>query len=293
MRWAEISIETTSDAEDAVSNIMMETGCRGVAIQGGAPVVVTCYLPVDDRLEKTLLEVRARLKALPGFGLEIGKGEVSVRYAADDDWSEAWKQFFHVVRVGKRIVIKPTWEEFSPSRSDLLIELDPGMAFGTGNHATTRLCLQALESCLSRGALVVDFGTGSGILAIAAARLGAKLVIAFDSDPLAVTAARANVQQNDLEETIEVHQADSLDFINAPVDIITANLIADAVAGNARPMASLLREGGILIASGIITEKSAEVQEALQGAGLEVAEVVTEGEWVAVIAQKGGSSGKR
>ena len=286
MRWAEIGIETTVQAQDAVAELLMENGCGGTATSGDAPVIVKCYLPVDDRLEQRLLSIQARVKDLAGFGLDAGSGEITVKYAGDEDWAEAWKTFFHTVRVGKRIVIKPTWEEYQPKLGDLIIEIDPGMAFGTGNHPTTQLCLELLEKHLRRRAVVVDFGAGSGILALAAAKLGASLVIAFDSDELAVQAARKNVMQNDLEERIEVHQTGSPSFIGSPVDLVTANLIAETIINQSSELARLLRPSGILIASGIIRERSAEVEQALRNAGLEMMESRSEGEWVAVVARK-------
>ena len=286
MRWAEIGIETTAQAQDAVAELLMESGCGGTAISGEAPVIVKCYLPVDDRLEQRLLSIQARVKDLAGFGLEAGSGEITVKYAGDEDWAEAWKQFFHTLRVGKRIVIKPTWEEYRPQFGDLIIEIDPGMAFGTGNHPTTQLCLELLEKYLKRRSVVVDFGAGSGILALAAAKLGASLVIAFDSDELAVQAARKNVVHNNLEEAIEVHQTDGPSFIGGPVDLVAANLLARTIIDQSQELARLLRTGGILIATGIIQERSAEVQQALRDAGFEIVESPTSGEWVAVVAKK-------
>jgi ribosomal protein L11 methyltransferase len=286
LRWAEIGIETTVQAQDAVANLLMENGCGGTAISGDAPVIVKCYLPVDDRLEQRLLDIQTKVKDLAGFGLEAGSGEITVKYAGDEDWAEAWKQFFHTLRVGKRIVIKPTWEEYRPQFGDLIIEIDPGMAFGTGNHPTTQLCLELLEKYLKRRWVVVDFGTGSGVLALAAAKLGASLVIAFDSDELAVQAARKNVMHNGLEEAIEVHRTDSPSFIGGPVDLVTANLIAQTIIAQSPELARLLRPGGVLIASGIIEERSAEVQQALRDVGFEMLETPSEGEWVAVAARK-------
>lgn len=289
MRWAEIQVETTAQAQDAVTNYMMENGCGGTAVQGEAPVIVKCYLPVDDRLEERLLHIKAGIKELPKFGLDAGIGEVTVRYAEDKDWSEAWKSFFHTVRVGKRIVIKPSWESYEPEPRDIVIELDPGMAFGTGNHPTTRLCLEALEKYMKPRKLAIDFGTGSGILAIAAAKLRASLVIAFDSDALAVKAARDNVIRNGVEESVEVHQADNFDFIDIKADIITANIVAEIIIENVEAIANALKTGGALITSGITTHKSIEVEQSLRNAGFDIAKTASEGEWVAIVAIKGSS----
>lgn len=286
MQWAEIQIETTAQAQDAVANLLMEIGCGGTVSEGETSVFVTCYLPVDDRLEERLYKIRAGVRNLPEFGIESAPGEITVRYAEQDDWAEAWKNFFKTVHVGKRIVVKPSWEEYKPAGKEVVIEIDPGMAFGTGNHPTTRLCIEALEKHLKPRKVVVDFGTGSGILAIAAAKLGARLVIAFDYDDQAVRAARANVQRNDLEDMIEVHQADNPAFINIEADVIAANLLAEIVIAEAQTLVKLLKVGGVVIASGITKDKRREVEQALKNVGLEIVETLREGEWVAIVGQK-------
>ena len=288
MQWAEIQVETTAQAQDAVSNLLIENGCGGTVIEGEAPAVVRCYLPVDDRLEQRLLHIQAGIKGLAGFGLDPGTAEITVKYAEEQGWAEAWRQFFHTTRVGKHIVVKPTWEAYELGPDDIVLELDPGMAFGTGNHATTQLCLRMLEKYMKPRRVVVDFGTGSGILAVAAAKLGASLVIAFDSDETAVRAARANVQRNDLEEFIEVHLAEGPAFINVQVALVTANLVAETIVAQSEALAGLLKTGGILIASGITTSKCLEVEQSVRNAGFDVVESPTQDEWAAVVARRAG-----
>jgi len=290
MRWAQIEVETTDQAQDAVANILMENGCGGVAIQGDAPVIVKGYLPVDDRLEDRLLHAKSAITSLPDFGLEAGSGEITISYEDDQNWAEAWKQFFHTTRIGNRIVIKPTWDTHDkPELHDIVIELDPGMAFGTGSHATTQLVLKALEKHMRGRKVVIDFGTGSGILAIAAAKLKASLVIAFDSDDLAVKAARENVLRNDADNVVEVHRAESPAFISdATADIVTANIVAETIMENAEQLARILRTGGLLIASGITTGKSLETEQALRNVGFDIAQTLKDGEWVAIVGVKAG-----
>lgn len=289
MRWAEISVDTTQQAQDAVANIMIENGCGGTVVQSEPAFAVKGYLPVDDRLEERLLQMRTRIRGLQEYGIDAGTGEITITYAEEQDWAESWKQFFHTMRVGNRMVIKPTWgEEIEPQLHDIVIELDPGMAFGTGTHQTTRLCLRALEKYMRGRKVVADFGTGSGILAIAAAKLKASLVIAFDDDPLAVRAARQNVLRNEVEHVVEVHQAQSLKFINRQVDMITANIVAETIMANAEDIAGALITGGILIASGITTEKSLNVEQSLRNEGFDIVEKLSEGEWVALVAIKAG-----
>ncbi len=286
MRWAEITVETTPQAQDAVSNLMIENGCTGTAIQGEEPITVKCYLPVDDRLEDRLLNMRERLVELPEFGLEIGTGELTIVYAEDEEWAESWKQYFHTTRVGKHIVIKPVWEEFTPARGDVIIEIDPGMAFGTGSHQTTRLCLEAMEKYFRPRSVVVDFGTGSGILAVAAAKLGAAIVIAFDDDDIAVKSARENVIRNNVEERVEVHWAKSPAFVGKEVDMVVANIVAETIIEFAEVLGSMIRLGGRLIASGITTTKSLDVEQALRNVGFDITETFKEDEWVAIAALK-------
>lgn len=286
MRWAEIRIETTPQAQDAIGELMIENGCAGLAIEGESPLVVRCYLPVDDRLEERLLNIQIGLKELPKFDLEIGTGEITVKYSEDKDWAEAWKSFFHTTKVGRHIVVKPSWESYTPEAGDIVLEIDPGMAFGTGNHPTTKLCLEMLEKYMRGKAVVVDFGTGSGILAVAAAKLGAGLVIAFDSDEVAVRVARENVQGNEAEQVIEVHHTDNPKFINSKVDVIIANIVAEVILSHLDSLAHLLKQSGVLIASGIIKEKQAEVERAIADSGLQIVEAPTEGEWVAIVARK-------
>lgn len=288
MRWADIEVTTTPQGEDAVSNIMMEAGCGGVAVEGEAPVVVRCYLPVDDQLEQRLLIIRSKVRELPDFGLDSGPGEITVKYAEDQDWAEAWKAFYHVTRPGSRIVIRPPWEGYEPKQGERVIVLDPGMAFGTGLHPTTRLCIVALEKYLRPRSRVVDFGTGSGILAIAAAMLGAGLVIAFDLDETAVRVARENVVANGVDDRVEVHQTDNLRFVGQSVDLMTANLIGRTIIENVDIMAGVMRTGGVVIASGIIEELLLDVEQALRNAGFDIAEVTSEGEWRTVIARRAG-----
>lgn len=287
MRWAEITVETTEEAQEAVGSIMNENGCNGVVMQDGVPAFVKGYLPVDDRLEDRLLNIKDLVTGIPQFGLDAGSGEMTITYAEEQDWAESWKQYFKTTRVGRFIVIKPTWEEYTPEPRDIVIELDPGMAFGTGSHATTRLCLEALEKYMKPRMSVVDFGTGSGILAIAAAKMKASIVIAFDSDELAVKAARENVILNGVEDHIEVHRAESPAFINTEVDLVTANIVAEVIIANVDAIAKLLRLGGVLIASGITRHKAHLVEDALKNVGFDILHRMKEGEWVAICACKG------
>ncbi len=286
MKWAEIRVDTTIQAADAVSDAMTENGCGGTSVEGDSPVIVKCYLPVDDRLEERLLSVKEAIARLPEFGLEVGTGEVTVRHAEDQDWAETWKEHFHPIRIGERFVIKPSWEAYEAEPGDRVIELDPGMAFGTGYHPTTQLVLKLMEKRVKPGMTMVDFGTGSGILAIAAARMKASVVVAFDMDEVAVQAARENVVTNDVQEIVEVHRAENPKFVGMQVDLVTANIIADVIMAHAESLANALRVGGTLIASGIIKERQLEVEQSLRNVNFDIVETPTDGEWVAILAKR-------
>lgn len=276
-RWAEMTVAVSGDAQEIVGAILTDVaGCHGYASTSQG---VSGYLPVDDRLENTLLTLKAALADLPAVSPDI-----TVRFVAEEDWANAWKQYFKPQRVGQRIVVKPTWEEYLPEPGDLILQIDPGMAFGTGLHATTRLCLRALEAHVKPNALVADVGTGSGILAVGAALLGAARVIAVDNDPLAVRVAQENVAVNQVQEQVQVSEADTPP--QGIYDIVVANILADVILGMAPSLTAALRDGGLLIASGIIERRADDVRAGLARAGLRIDETLAEGEWVAVLARK-------
>lgn len=285
MLWAEIRIKTTPQAHEAIASTLLEAGCNGVAIAEDPITQVIGYLPADDTLDTRIARLRSRLEELEHFGIQTGPAQLEINEIQEESWEEVWKQIFKPIRVGRRLVIKPVWEDYQASSSDIVIQLEIGMAFGTGMHASTRLCLRALEEQVRPNQTVVDFGTGSGILAIAAAHLGAGLVIAFDSDELAVQAARRNVVLNELEHAIEVHRADSPRFItNICADIVAANITGACIAEHANDVAQVLKDRGILIASGFTPNVLQEVEDALHDAGLRVIEKAEEESWVMLTA---------
>ncbi len=282
MRWAEIAVEVSGDAQEAVGALLTEVaGCQGYS---AALEMVLGYLPVDDRLEGTLLALRNSLASLVDAGFPEVVPEITVRFVEEADWANAWKQYFKPQRIGRRLVVKPTWEAWDAAPDDVVIEIDPGMAFGTGLHATTRLCLRALEDAVVPGVSVADVGTGSGILAAAAARLGAARVAAVDIDPLAVRIARENVALNHTESIVHVAESD----VPPPgtFDIVVANILADVIIGMAPALRDALRPHGTLIASGIIDTRAEDVRQGLIEVGLTIQETPTEGEWAAIIAQR-------
>jgi ribosomal protein L11 methyltransferase len=258
----------------------------GARIDPTRPSIVRAHLRAGDpaAVERAVLEVTTALGHLQAFGLRP-IGDLTTRVVHEADWAEAWKAHFPVLRVGRRIVIKPTWRRHRRQPDEVVVALDPGMAFGTGLHPTTRLCLAALERVADRGlvdgARVLDVGCGSGILAIAAARLGAASVLGIDTDPIAVEATEANAARNRLTPRIAARQG-SLPTGAPRFDVVLANLIAGVLVALARELAAEIRPGGTLVASGIYVDRETEVRDAFAAVGLEVGDRSAEGDWVAL-----------
>ncbi|QUW22199.1 50S ribosomal protein L11 methyltransferase [Sporosarcina sp. Marseille-Q4063] len=313
MKWSEIAVHTTHEATESVANILHEAGASGVIIEDSEEpdriredqfgeiyeldkkdypadgVIVKAYLPVNSFLIETMSEIEQSIAELPDYGLNVGRNEIKTSEVDDEDWATAWKKYYHPVKVSGRFTIVPTWEEYNPVASDeLIIELDPGMAFGTGTHPTTVLCIQALEKYIKTEDIVIDVGTGSGVLSIAAAMLGAKKVEALDLDYVAVTAAKENVELNKVETIVEVTHGNLLEKVDSKPNVIVANILADVIMSFSADAASILPEGGLFIASGIIGEKRDEVKNDLLNKGFEIIESVLMEDWVAIIAKKKG-----
>jgi ribosomal protein L11 methyltransferase len=286
MRWAEMTVQCAPEAADAVSYAFLEAGCGGVMLKGSGPVFVSGSLPVSDELTGRLEGLRAHLNRLPEFGLPALLDGLTLRYLEDEDWANAWKQYFKPMKLGKRLVIKPSWETYVPEGEEVVLELDPGMAFGTGGHPTTQLCLLALENSVQPGMRVADIGTGSGILSLAAAKLGAKEVLATDIDRLPRTIAQENVARNGLEETISVLEMEPFDALAQNCDLIVANIVANTIIEIAPTVAPRLKPEGIFIACGIVEEHENPVRDALTAVGLTHVETLREDIWVCLVSRR-------
>jgi ribosomal protein L11 methyltransferase len=298
---------------EAVSEILVRAAPSGVSVEAPfttrleglaaevdptRPATVRAYLPAGDpaAADRAVREVEERLGHLQAFGLRP-IGDVSVSVVHEEDWASAWKEHFGVLRVGRRVVIRPTWREHEASTGEVVISLDPGMAFGTGLHPTTRLCLAGLERWadleLVEGASVLDVGTGSGILAIGAALLGARMVRALDPDPLAIEAAEGNAARNAVSVVVS---RGSVPIEDGPFDLVLANLVAGLLVDLARTLADAVRagdgrrgSGGRLLASGIHVDREPEVRRAFAAAGLRVLHRTEETEWVALDLERPGA----
>lgn len=291
MQWHEITIRSSRLASEAVAAMLQDLagGFASQDLPEGA--ILWAWLPEDERLAERLRELRERLVALPEELLEEGRPELSERTVDEEDWAEAWKGFWHPTRVGRRLVVKPTWRAWPPEDqpdvarpNDLVIELDPGMAFGTGAHATTTLCLEALEQNVRGGERMMDVGCGSGILTIAALKLGAAEVVAIDNDPLATTATEENCARNGVSGYRTLLQ-DSLDGLASGWDIIIANISLPIVVATAPRARELLKLGGLFICSGFYIARQDELVEALQKAGLQVEAVDEREQWGCLVSR--------
>lgn len=309
MKWQQITVRADKLAVEAVADMFQETGAGGAVIEDPDTVramiaanvwdayafpeeflklegvLVRAYLPVNDELSFRLAAVRDWLNT---FNREMPDSirEVDFTEVAEEDWANSWKKYYKPVRIAQRLVVKPTWEAYAARPGDLIIELDPGMAFGTGTHPTTVMCLEVLERYVFAGARVYDVGTGSGILAVAAAKLGAGYVKAMDIDAVAVTAAGQNVADNGVAGLVEVWRNDLLKGITETADIIIANIVADVILKVSPDAAGLLKTGGIYITSGIIASRAEEIAGQLTQLGFRLQEKKTEKEWALFVAVK-------
>ena len=309
MQWIEVNVAVTHEAVEAVADMLTSIGSKGVAIEdpqlindlrnsgtwelcdipeqeNTEVVTVSAYYADDEKLEKRLAEIDEQLALIEE---RIGKyrfGNTRFRKVSEQDWANEWKQYFHVTHVGKSLVIKPSWEKYAPKEGEHVIEIDPGMAFGTGTHHTTNMMMERLEKVVTPDSTVFDVGTGSGILAIAAAMLGAKSVKAVDIDGVAVRVAKENVADNGLSDQIEVREGDLLHGTEGKADVIIANIIADIVIMLLQDIPQKLNDDGVLLASGIIEERMPDVEAAAQAQGLYVDAVDHRGGWVVMQMKK-------
>ncbi len=311
MKWAEVSITTSHEATEFIAEIFHDLGASGVVIEdpelvnsyirsgqwdytdipeaeNTEVVTVKAYLPVDDELDEKLRSFEREVNALSSHNVDKGPGAISCSEIQDEDWAENWKQYFHTEKVGDIIVIKPTWEDYEASPDDVVIELDPGEAFGTGTHPTTAMCVRELETLVKGGMTVFDVGTGSGILSIAAARLGAAKITAVDYDRTALKVAKENIEQNHVADVITLGQSDILKQVEGKADLVIANIIADIIIRLFDELEAHLNPGGSLLASGIIADRIGDVTEAALAHGFTIDKVVETGGWAAMVIHTGG-----
>lgn len=307
--WIEVKVLTTSEAIEPISGIFYVLDCKGVSIEDpndflerkegpltwdfadinvlehkGEVAVVKGYFSDDDNIQETLTYIKDKVTELKDMGFDLGKGIVESKKMFEEDWANTWKQYYKPSKVGEKIVVKPIWEDYEAKGDELVVELDPGMAFGTGTHETTRMCVQALEKYVKKDSIVFDVGCGSGILAIAAAKLGAKKAIGVDLDPAAVESSIENVGYNKLDN-IEILYGNLLDVVDGKADVVVANILAEIVCILSEDVSKAINPGGYFITSGIIHDRVEMVTKKLEECGFIVESVNKDGEWNCIIAK--------
>ena len=317
MRWNKYTLTTTAEAEDMISSMMMEAGIEGIEIEDKVPLSesdksqmfvdilpegpaddgvarISFYLEPDQDNAAILAAVEEGLEEIRSWGVDVGIGTIEASQTEDKDWINNWKQYFHQFYVDD-ILIKPSWEEVKPEdREKLLIQIDPGTAFGTGMHETTQLCIRQIKKYVKPDTVLLDVGTGSGILGIVAIKLGAKHVLGTDLDPCAVPAVAENKEANGIpEEAFDMMIGNIIDDKEVQdqagyekYDIVTANILADVLLPLTPVIVHQMKKGAYYITSGILDVKEEVVVEAVKAAGLTVVEVTHQGEWVSVTARK-------
>lgn len=311
MQWMEAVVHTTTEGSDLVSDLLVRCGALGTQVMDRKDVaeanrepsawelfdeklvsnmpkdvLVKGWFSQDDRKALESLDIELETLKEQSSGINFGSLQVEVASVADDDWAESWKRYYKPFRVGSRLIVKPSWEPFTPAGKDIIIEIDPGMAFGTGTHETTNMCMELLETYLEKDMRVMDVGTGSGILAITAAKLGAAEVLGIDVDADAVKVAQENMERNGVEKTAKAVKGDMVRGEAIDSDLVVANLVTGAITVLAEPVKRFLRVGGYFVASGIIREREQEALDAVTGAGFVILERKEQGEWVALCARR-------
>lgn len=305
MKWCEISIQTSHEAVELIAEIFRDLGASGVVIEDPElindyitsgkwdytdipiaketeVVVEKAYLPVNGELEGRIQTLQQEIKALESRGVNTAPAVLTTAELQDEDWSDTWKQYFHTEKLGERVVIKPTWEEYEPQDDEVVIELDPGAAFGTGTHATTSMCIRQLEKLVKPGMTVFDVGTGSGILSIISAKLGATNIQAVDYDDSVLKIVEENLEQNNVQDIISVAQSDLMQNVHGKAELVIANIIADIIIRLFDQLDEHLEQGGTLLTSGIIEDRIEDVLAAAEAHGYGVVERMESKGWACI-----------
>ena len=305
MKWCEISIQTSHEAVELIAEIFRDLGASGVVIEDPElvndyitsgkwdytdipiaketeVVVEKAYLPVNGELEGRIQTLQQEIKALESRGVNTAPAVLTTAELQDEDWSDTWKQYFHTEKPGERVVIKPTWEEYEPKDDEVVIELDPGAAFGTGTHATTSMCIRQLEKLVKPGMTVFDVGTGSGILSIISAKLGAINIQAVDYDDSVLKIVEENLEQNNVQDIISVAQSDLMQNVHGKAELVIANIIADIIIRLFDQLDEHLEQGGTLLTSGIIEDRIEDVLAAAEAHGYGVVERLENKGWACI-----------
>lgn len=303
MEWVEIVIESCPENEDYVQSVLYDAGAQGLAIEDPNDIIEMSKSEGDwDFIDLELLELDKDILTIKAYFQEtedlpdkiyrikeqVPNCLVIINMVDPTIWEETWKKYYKPLKIGRNIIIKPSWEEYKEEDGDIIIHLDPGMAFGTGTHETTMMCTKSLESHVEKGDTVYDIGCGSGILSIVAARLGAEKVTAVDLDPNSVRVARENVLLNHVEDRVHIFQGNLFDKLTTgdKADIVVANIIAEIIVLMSKDIGQYIKDDGIFITSGIILDKISLVEEELKANNFKIKKTEIDGEWACIIAQK-------
>ena len=318
MRWIKLSIDTTTEATDMISYALGELGVEGIEVEDKIPLseadkkamyidllpdvipdddglaTISCYLEETIDIEELVSKIKVELADMAEY-MNVGTGRIIIGETEDKDWINNWKAFFKPFRLEDNIIIKPTWEELTDvTEEDIIINIDPGTAFGTGSHATTKLCIGQLKKYIKNNhSTVLDAGCGSGILSIIALKLGAKYAYGIDIDEIAVRTSIENMTINEIDDTKMnvvtgdvINDSEFADSIVEQYDIVVANILADVIIPLSSVVSRFMKEDGVFITSGIINTKEEVVKEALINNKFKVIDTVYMGDWVSIIAKK-------
>lgn len=311
MNWNEISIYTTTKGVDIIGGFLVSHGIRGLSIEDSTDFNdfmenteihwdyidedlvndmqnkqsnVKFYLPDTIQGIEQFNAIKSSLEAQRELneGIDLGSLSIETSNVNEEDWSTAWKKYYHPTKIGKKLVVVPCWEDYELEKNQVRVTLDPGMAFGTGTHETTRLCMQLLEDCITAGTDMLDIGTGSGILAITSLLLGSKSAVGVDIDELSIKVAQENADLNNVGDKINLVCGDLTEKINGKYHVVCANIVADVIIRLSKDVTKYMYDDSVLLVSGIIEERCEEVKEALINAGLKIENSVSENGWVAI-----------
>ena len=303
VKWLKIEISSPPELMDALGNFLTETGAQGVFQESLAPQhtagdfaelpiegALKVYFPQDNRSVKRIAALQKYIESLCEIFPDFEKPSFTTETICDPDWGEQWKKYFMPIRVSKNIIVKPTWERYTPSSRDIVIEIDPGMAFGTGQHASTRMCIEAIEDIIMNDRSikewkVLDVGCGTGILGITAAKMGAQDVICLDIDKKAVEIAGENAAINNVKPSLRILNKNAA-AINEPRNLIIANLTSNLLLNLRLHLVELLLPEGYMIISGIIEQDAKNIEEQFAANPLTLHKMITEKEWVCYVLRK-------
>lgn len=311
LKWYEVCIHTTHEAQEPVTHVLEEAGVNGVVIEDPLDLIkerdtffgeiydlnpdkypkeglyIKFYLPSDDEFQQKLDHIKQMIVELETYHhIDLGQHDITLKEIEEEDWANEWKKYYKPVKISDKITIVPTWEQYDPSENELILELDPGMAFGTGTHPTTMQSVQALERYVHKDDTIIDVGCGSGVLSVAACLLGAQHSYAFDIDPVAISSTQSNADINHVSSKVIAKQNDLLHNVDMRADVIISNILAEIIVTFVDDAWKNLKDNGIFITAGIIQRKKEMVIDQLEATGFHILECHELKDWISIVAKK-------